>query len=80
MRPEDAGLAHWVASDDAASERRTACEALAAAEVAEALRTHARSSLRQRAGAALIAFGERLAGDARPMPRPVARRRFAGQG
>ena len=60
MRHEDAGLALWVASDQAARDRSIACEELLeAAKVAEAVPSR---SLRQRAGAAFIALGERLVG------------------
>ena len=80
MRHEDAGLALWVASDQAARERSFGCADLEAAEAVHAIQARHGRSIRQRAGAAVIALGERLAGDARPMSRPVPRRRFAGQG
>ncbi len=80
MRHEDAGLALWVAGDQAARERAFDCGALEVAEAVHALEAREGRSIRQRAGRAVIAFGERLAGDARPMRGPVPRRRFAGQG
>lgn len=74
MRHEDAGLALWLAGDDPARDRARTCEAVATATaVAQAA---GRLSIRQRAGAAVIALGERLAGEQRPVPR----RRLAGQG
>ena len=72
MRHEDAGLALWLASDTA-REREPGCEELLAA--AQAAKPATARSLRQRAGTALIALGERLAGESRPAPR----RRLAGQ-
>jgi hypothetical protein len=80
MRHEDAGLALWVAGDQSARERSFDYTDLEVAEAAKALRAREGRSIRQRAGAAVIALGERLAGDARPMNRPVPRRRLAGQG
>ena len=74
MRHEDAGLALWVASDEAGRHATDDCRQLwlAAAE---------RRSIRQRAGQAVIALGERLAGEARPtgQRRPAARRPLVGQ-
>lgn len=80
MRHEDAGLALWVASDDTMRARTRDCADLELAAASQALEARSGRSLRQRAGAAVIALGERLAGDARPMGRPAPRRRFAGQG
>ena len=80
MRHEDAGLALWVASDQSTRDRSTTCEDLEAAEAARAIEARNGQSVRQRAGAAVIALGERLAGDTRPVGRPAPRRRFAGQG
>lgn len=80
MRHEDAGLALWLASDQAARERSNPCAELAAAELA-AMPASGRS-LRQRAGAAFITLGQRIGGDAPAAP-PVRRtplRRLAGQG
>jgi hypothetical protein len=74
MRHEDAGLALWLASDHAGDERRSPCQA-AAQDLAPA-----RVTLRQRAGATLIAFGERLAGEPRRRTsRGASRRPLAGQ-
>ena len=80
MRHEDAGLALWVAGDQATRERSIACEHLQAAEAAVAMQARAGRSLRQRAGEAFIALGVRVAGETRPAGRPVPRRRLAGQG
>jgi hypothetical protein len=80
MRHEDAGLALWVAGDHSSRERTVDCTDLEIAAAAHALQVSEGRSIRQRAGAAVIALGERLAGDARPMTQPVPRRRFAGQG
>ena len=71
MRHEDAGLALWLANDESRRDHELACEQLTAALAAQGV---ARPSIRQRAGAAVIAFGERLAGDSRPATRrPLAR-------
>ena len=73
MRHEDAGLALWLASGTA-RKLETGCDELLA--VAQAAKPATARSLRQRAGAAVIALGERLAGESRPAPR----RRLASQG
>ena len=75
MRHEDAGLALWVASDQSARERSSGCEELELAAAANAVTADAGRSVRQRAGRAVIALGERLAGEHRPAPQ----RRLAGQ-
>jgi hypothetical protein len=80
MRHEDAGLALWVAGDQSARERSGDGRDLDVTEALQALQAREGRSIRHRAGAAVIAFGERLAGDRRPMARPAPRRRFAGQG
>ena len=80
MRHEDAGLALWVAGDQSARERSRDCRDLESTEAVHALQAREGRSVRQRAGAAVIAFGERLAGDGRSMARPAPRRRFAGEG
>ena len=80
MRHEDAGLALWVASDQSTRDRSMTCDDLEAAEAARAIEARNGQSVRQRAGAAVIALGERLAGDTRPAVRPAARRRLVGQG
>ena len=77
MRHEDAGLALWLAKDESKREQELSCERLITAQAALEL---ARPSLRQRAGAAVIGLGERLAGERPPAEsRPVRRRRLAGQ-
>ena len=73
MRHEDAGLALWLASDTA-RDREPGCDELLAA--AQAAKPATARSLRQRAGAAVIAVGERLAGESRQ----PQRRRLASQG
>jgi hypothetical protein len=80
MRHEDAGLALWVASDQSNRDRSTTGEDPEAAQAARAIEVRNGQSVRQRAGAAVIALGERLAGDTRPVVRPGPRRRLAGQG
>jgi hypothetical protein len=70
MRHEDAGLSLWIAADDAARGR-----ALDASRTELHARGSAGRSIRRRLGGACIALGERLAGE----PRPVTRRRLAGQ-
>ena len=70
MRHEDAGLALWLAADDPARER---ANARSTADLAG--RPTATLSVRRRLGGAFIALGERLTGE----PRPVTRRRLAGQ-
>ena len=79
MRHEDAGLALWVAGDQSMRDRSATCEDLEAAAALRAIEARAGHSLRQRAGAAVIALGERLAGDSRHVVRPAAHR-LAGQG
>jgi len=82
MRHEDAGLALWLATDESKREHGPGCERLAAAEAAPDV---ARRSIRERAGAAVIALGVRLAGEriARELvgaePRPIPRRPLARQ-
>ena len=82
MRHEDAGLALWVAGDQASRERTIPCDELAMA--IHAAQAAGVPSWRQRVGSAVIAFGERLAGETRPrQTSPGAstpHRRFAGQG
>lgn len=61
MRHADAELQLWLANERMAEDQREA-------EVARLLRhASATPTLRQRAGKALIAFGERLAGDRPPI-------------
>lgn len=73
MRHEDAALALWLATDPvSAHDRRCLDVALDVAPVP--------SSLRRRAGAALIALGERLAAEPGNRPARATRRRgLAGQ-
>lgn len=80
MRHEDAGLALWVAGEQSTRERVRSSDDLDLAAAAKAVRADASHSVRQRAGAAVIAFGERLAGNTAPAVRPATRRRLAGQG
>jgi hypothetical protein len=61
MRHEDAALQLWLASDAAATPRERL--------LARAIPQQSRATIRQRAGAAVIAVGEWLAGDPRPRPR-----------
>ena len=65
MRHGDAPLALWLATDPA-PRHEADCEELRRAALQ-------RRSVRQRAGRAVIALGERLAGE----PRPVVGRRLA---
>lgn len=69
MRHEDAGLALWLATDPIAGKRQAPCfEPATAAGLA-------RASARQRAGSAVIALGEWLAGETRSRPTRAPRRR-----
>jgi hypothetical protein len=71
MRHADAELQLWLANDRIARERHDAAMA--------ALVSHGSGtpSLRQRAGSAVIALGERLAGD--PGRTSLSERRLAGR-
>jgi hypothetical protein len=69
MRHEDAALALLIVADETARERAVDCRR--AEHLAQAAPEH---SVRRRVGEAVIALGERLAGDSRP----VSRRRLAG--
>jgi hypothetical protein len=61
MRNADAELALWLANDRIAREQHEM-------EMAHLVRAgSASSTIRQRAGQAVISLGERLAGDARPI-------------
>ena len=72
MRHEDAGLSLWLAAGEPSPDRADECErALAVARAGAD-----RASIRLRVGEAVIAFGERLAGE--PRQRPVGGRRLAG--
>jgi hypothetical protein len=74
MRHEDAGLALWLASDRTSGALPGPCLEL------EPAATVSRVTVRQRAGAAVIALGEWLAGEPRRRPaRTASRRRLAGQ-
>ena len=69
MRHEDAALALWLATDPMSPERRAPCDEAAVEPTA------AGASARQRAGAAVIALGEWLAGEPRSRRPAVAHRR-----
>ena len=70
MRHEDAELQLWLANDRFSREHREL------QQVEELHHGSERPTLRQRAGKAVIAFGERLAGDPR---RPGKARRYAAR-
>ena len=65
MRHEDAALQLWLATDAAAHRRERPPARVTAAKSG--------GTFRQRTGAAVIALGEWLAGDARPRTRRVVR-------
>ena len=74
MRHEDAGLALWLASDGSTSRLPGPCQDMEPS--AELVRV----TLRQRAGVAMIALGEWLAGEPRGKPDRAGRtRRLVGQ-
>jgi hypothetical protein len=60
MRHADAELQLWLANDRISRERHDA-------ELASLVRGASGPTLRQRAGGAFIALGERLAGEGRPL-------------
>jgi hypothetical protein len=67
MRHEDAALALWLATDPSSDAPQAPCWEPSTAPVP--------ASVRQRAGAAVIALGEWLAGEPRTRAVPAGRRR-----